>query len=624
MHNHKIYHHLRALSLLPFLLCPLFLFAQDLRVEPPNWWVGMADNSLQLLIKGEDAGAMMVKISKEGVSLDDTHEADSPNYLFVDLTITAEATPGTFTIELLDKTTGEVAHTYAYELKQREKDAREYEGFNSSDVICLITPDRFANGNPDNDIVATTKEQSIDRSVGFARHGGDLQGITQRLDYLEDMGFTAVWPSPVLENDMPNWSYHGYAITDYYAVDPRFGTLADYRQLANEARKRGIKLIMDQVVNHCGSGHWWMDDLPFTDWLNFQDDPQMTNHRRTTHQDPYASKEDTELMTSGWFVPTMPDLNQRNPFMSEYLIQNSIWWIEVLGLGGVRQDTYPYPDKDFLNSWTCRIMNEYPRFNIVGEEWSSNPNICAYWQAGKDNPDGYQSCLKSVMDFPLQIALMNALNEEESWGTGLVKLYEALANDFIYPDPQNIMVFPENHDMDRLATQLHGDKAKIKMALAYLLTVRGIPQLYYGSEVLINNDEAPGDHGVIRTDMPGGWPGDAVNAFTGEGLSADQREVQSFLKKLLNWRKATPVIATGKILHYGPGNGVYVYGRYNPSDRVVVIMNKNKEDVQVAPADYAELFGQRKSAKVITTDETIRLASGIKVPAMSALVLELE
>jgi glycosidase len=615
---------MRFSSFFLFLLSSFFLSAQDLRVEPPNWWVGMADNSLQLLIQGEDAGAMMVKISKEGVNLKNTHQADSPNYLFVNLSIDAGATPGTFAIELLDIGSGQLVYSYDYELKTREKSAREYEGFNSADVICLITPDRFANGNPDNDIVATTAERTIDRTGGFARHGGDLQGITDRLDYLEEMGFTAVWPSPVLENDMPQWSYHGYAITDYYEVDPRFGTLADYRRLADEGRKRGIKLIMDQVVNHCGSGHWWMDDLPFIDWLNHQGNPKMTNHRRTTHQDPYASKADTELMTSGWFVSTMPDLNQRNPFMAEYLIQNSIWWIEVLGLGGVRQDTYPYPDKDFLNAWTCRIMNEYPRFNIVGEEWSSNPNICAYWQAGKNNPDGYQSCLKSVMDFPLQVALMEALNEEETWSTGLIKLYEALANDFIYPDPQNIMVFPENHDMDRLATQLKGDKAKVKMALTYLLTVRGIPQLYYGSEVLLDNDSAPGDHGVIRGDMPGGWPGDKVNAFTGVGLSDDQREVQDHLKMLLNWRKQTPVIATGKTLHFGPRKGVYVFGRYNLSDRVVVIMNKNAEEVSVSVTDYAELLGDWKEAKVIGTGEKVRFADGIKVAGMSALVLEVE
>lgn len=609
---------------LPFLLFSLPpLLAQQVRVEPPNWWVGMADSSLQLLVQGADAGAMMVKMSKEGVDLVTTHKADSPNYLFVDLSISPEAEPGVFTLEFL-RPSGEVAYTYDYELKAREKPADDYQGFNSADVICLITPDRFANGDPTNDAVAGLREQAVDRSAGGARHGGDLKGITDHLDYLADMGFTAIWPSPVLENNMPAWSYHGYAITDYYAVDPRFGSLADYRRLADAGRKRGIKLIMDQVVNHCGSRHWWMEDLPFTDWLNYQSDPKMTTHRRTTHQDPYASKTDSELMTGGWFVSTMPDLNQRNPFLAEYLIQNSIWWVETLGLGGIRQDTYPYPDKTFLNAWTCRIMNEYPNFNIVGEEWSTNPNICAYWQAGKDNPDGYQSCLKSVMDFPLQAALMSALNEEETWGTGLVKLYEALANDFIYADPQSIMVFPENHDMDRLATQLGGDVAKIKMALTYLLTVRGIPQLYYGSEVLIDNDQAPGNHGIIRTDMPGGWPGDAVNAFTGAGLSAGQKEVQAYLKTLLNWRKQTPVIATGKTLHYGPREGVYVYTRYDHRQRVVVIINKNVEAVTVQPKDYAEAFGEATTGKRPGESETLNLTNGISVPGMTAVVIELE
>lgn len=578
----------------------------------------MQDSTVQLMVYGADAGKMQVTLAGNGVEITQHHSADSPNYLFVDLHVTSNAPAQT--VELRFTNDGEVVHTHDYPLLERQRPAEDLVGFDATDAIYLITPDRFANSKPGNDSVAGLQEGLVDRSAGFARHGGDLQGITDQLDYMAEMGFTAVWPSPVLENDMPAWSYHGYAITDYYRVDPRFGTLADYQSLADGARERGIKLIMDQVVNHCGSEHWWMADLPFEDWLNFQDDPQVTNHRRTVHQDPYAAEVDRELMIGGWFVSTMPDLNQRNPFLARYLIQNSIWWIETLGLGGVRQDTYPYPDADFMTDWTCRIMEEYPNFSIVGEEWSYEASTVAYWQRGKENPDGYQSCLSSVMDFPQQAALISALNEEEGWDTGLIKLYEALAKDFLYADPQAIMVFAENHDMDRLATQLKGDVPAIKMALTYLATVRGIPQFYYGSEVMLENDAAPGDHGIIRSDMPGGWAGDAASAFTGEGLTDDQREVQSHLKTLLRWRRSSEVIARGKTIHFAPQEGVYVYGRYDEEgNRVAVVMNKNESSVKLPTGRYRELFGSSTQAE--TLDGEIQdMADQLVVPAKAATV----
>ncbi|NJB86366.1 glycosidase [Lewinella marina] len=609
--------------ILTFCLLAAFLplLAQTYRVEPPNWWAGMQDTSLQLLIYGADAGSLELSVSGQGVVLLGTHRADSPNYLFADLSIRPEATAGT--VQLTFSRGGQTVATQDYELRPRERSPEAVQGFDASDVIYLITPDRFANGDPSNDVVDTLRETALDRTQGFARHGGDLQGITDHLDYIDSMGFTAIWPSPVLENDMPAWSYHGYAITDYYAVDPRFGTLADYRALADAARARGIKLIMDQVVNHSGSGHWWMDDLPFGNWLNFQDAPQITNHRRSIHQDPYAARVDAERMVGGWFVSTMPDLNQRNPFLARYLIQNSLWWIETLGLGGVRQDTYPYPDANFLTDWTCRIMQEYPNFSIVGEEWSYNPATVAYWQRGKDNPDGYISCLPSVMDFPLQASLISALKNDEGWDSGLIKLYEALANDFQYAEPRDIMVFAENHDMDRLATQLGGDVDHVKMALTYLLTVRGIPQLYYGSEVLLDNDEAPGDHGIIRSDMPGGWAGDAVNAFTGAGLSPGQREVQTHLRQLLQWRREHPVIATGQTLHFAPENGTYVYGRYNATERVVVVLNKNAEEVTLDPARYQELLKGVTTATGLD-GKVVDLSRGLAVPSKSAVVFVLQ
>ncbi|MBB4079904.1 glycosidase [Lewinella aquimaris] len=597
------------------------LTGQDLRVEPPNWWTGMQDSSLQLLIHATDLGSTELRVSGEGVELLATHTADSPNYLFADLIVRPGAPAGEVSLNFFRD--GQSVMTHAYRIMDRVRPAADVKGFDASDVIYLITPDRFANGDPENDVVAELRETTIDREKGFARHGGDLRGITDQLDYLDDMGFTAIWPSPVLENNMPQYSYHGYAITDYYAVDPRFGTLTDYKALADAARDRGIKLIMDQVVNHCGSGHWWMDDLPFDNWINYQGDPQITNHRRTTHQDPNAARVDAERMTGGWFVSSMPDLNQRNPFMAAYLIQNSLWWIETLGLGGVRQDTYPYPDPGFLADWTCRIMMEYPNFAIVGEEWSINPAVVAYWQRGKQNANGYTSCLPSVMDFPLQQALIEALTEEESWDQGLIKLYEALANDLVYSEPRNLMVFGENHDMDRLTTQLGGKVDRIKMALTYLLTIRGIPQLYYGSEVLLQNDAFPGDHGVIRTDMPGGWAGDPVSAFTGQGLTTDQREVQEYLRTLLNWRKTMPVIATGKTLHFAPENGTYVYGRYDADQRVLMVLNKSAEAVTLDSQRYGELIGPATRAVSIGGDAQ-PIAEGLSVPARSAAVFVLE
>ena len=594
--------------------------AQPSRVEPPNWWIGMEDTTLQLLIYGEGLGQARVTLPDSPVHITATRAGDSDNYLFVDLAIPRNLSAGPLTLYFARP--GQATVTYDYPLRVRERPATSYRGFTSADAIYLITPDRFASADPGNDKIDGLREASLDRAAAFARHGGDLRGITAHLDYIERMGFTAVWPSPVLENDMPAWSYHGYAITDYYRVDPRFGDLSDYRELADSARTRGLKLIMDQVVNHCGSGHWWMEDLPFADWLNFQDSLQVTNHRRTVHQDPYAAGVDRELMTGGWFVPTMPDLNQRNPYLANYLIQNSLWWIETLGLGGVRQDTYPYPDKDFMARWSCRIMREYPAFSIVGEEWSYNPALVAYWQRGHVNADGYASCLPSVMDFPLQAALIAALREPEGWDTGLIKLYEALANDFVYAQPQDLMIFAENHDMDRLATQVGGDVQLVKMALAVLTTMRGIPQFYYGSEVLLDNDSAPGDHGAIRADMPGGWPDDRVNAFTGENLTDDQRAVQQYLQQLLRWRRSQPALARGSTLHFAPREGVYVYGRLHEEARVMIVLNKTTVPAALDVQHYAELIGDATLG--IAPDGTpYPFAEGVTIPPRSALLLEL-
>jgi glycosidase len=607
------------------LLTLSFSFAQIDRVEPPNWWLGFKNSRLQLMVNGHGIGTTTPVINYKGVSLDSIHRADSPNYLFLDITITDNASPGI--MEIVFITTGGDEISYSYPLDDREMPSEEFSGFDSSDVIYLITPDRFANGNPKIDIASGLLDKKVDRKNDYSRHGGDIQGIINHLDYIAEMGFTAIWPTPLLINDMPETSYHGYAMTDFYRVDPRFGKLKDYILLSKKASEIGIKLIMDQVANHCGSYHWWMSDLPFRDWVNYQSEfeegseARVTNHRRTVNQDLYASEADKNLMDNGWFVPSMPDLNQKNPFMANYIIQNSIWWIETLKLGGIRQDTYPYSDKEFMSRWAGAIMQEYPKFNIVGEEWTYNPLLVRYWQQGVTNSDGYESNLKTTMDFPLQRALIEALNEEENWDSGLVKLYEGLANDFAYHDPSSILFFGDNHDMDRLFTQLNEDFVKIKMALAFIITAPRIPQIYYGTEVLLSNRDNPGDHGLIRSDFPGGWEKDNVNAFTGEGLTKEQKKMQDFTRKLLNFRKTSSAIHSGKTIHFAPKDGVYVIFRQNMDETVMLVLNKNDKPYTLNLKRYNEMELIGTGFIDLLTSEEIILQQELQLKDNAVLLL---
>ena len=600
-------------------------FAQLERVEPPNWWVGFQDNTLQLLVKHEGISAYTPEIDYPGVSITEVHKADSPNYLFIDLLIWPTAEAGT--LELTFKAKGKKKLKHAYELKSRTRSPEDHVGFDSSDVIYLITPDRFANGDPANDIVKGMKETKIDRKDDYARHGGDIKGITNHLDYIDEMGFTAIWSCPLLTNDMPRTSYHGYAITDLYEVDPRFGDLEDYVELSKQASERGMKIVMDQVANHCGSEHWWMKDLPFSDWVNYQkpfkegEKTTYSNHRRTSNQDLYASEIDRKEMADGWFTDSMPDLNQRNPFMAKYLTQNSIWWIETAELGGIRQDTYPYPDKEFMSDWAGAIMKEYPNFSIVGEEWSYNPLLVGYWQTGANNKDGYESNLRSSMDFPMQRQIVQALTEEESWDKGLVKLYEGLANDFHYPSPMDIMIFPDNHDMDRIHTQMGEDKILTQMDLACILVLPRIPQVYYGTEILMQNSAKPGDHGLIRTDFPGGWEGDPVNAFTGEGLTEDQKEMQAFMKALLQFRKESQAIHSGKTTHFAPKDGVYVLFRSLEEETVVLILNKNGSPISLDLERFREMNLEGKNLTNVISGESVAWKKELELRSRGALIL---
>ena len=596
------------------------LFAQSKieRVEPPNWWVDMKNPNLQLLVYGDNIGDLNPSIDYAGVELIQVRKVKSPNYLFLDLVIDETAQAGKFPITF--KHHDEVVATQSYTLFPREKGAAELQGFNNEDVMYLITPDRFANGDPTNDNVVGMREK-VDRTNKGGRHGGDIEGIRKSLDYLADMGFTSIWLNPLLENDMEVYSYHGYSTTDFYKVDPRFGSNEAYRQLSKEAKSKGIKLIMDMIVNHCGSFHWWMDDLPMDNWINQWQAYTGTNHKKTLLQDPYASELDKKIFTDGWFVETMPDMNQKNPLMGNYLIQNSIWWIEYLSLAGIRMDTYPYPDMDYMTEWTERVMAEYPNFNIVGEEWFGDPAIVSYWQKGKVNPNGYTSELPSLMDFPLQTAAVNALNDAESWGTGWIALYEALAKDFMYPAPNDLVVFPDNHDMTRIYSQLGEDYAKFKLANAFFLTTRGVPELYYGTEILMGSD---GDHGIIRSDFPGGWVGDKINGFTGEGLTDQQKEAQQWMKKLLNWRKTATAVHYGKLVHFLPKDGVYVYFRYDDNQKIMVILNKNSKPYTLDVDRFAEILDGVTTGKGVMSGQTFDMTKGLSLPEMGALILELK
>ncbi len=587
------------------------------RVEPPFWWTGFEHTELQLLVHASGIAEFTPSVSGGGVSIARVERGDSPNYLFVYLD-TANADAGTFEL-VFENGDDRIGHTY--ELRQRIAD--HVGTYDASDVIYLVTPDRFANGDPSNDDVDGYEDEA-DRDDDYGRHGGDIEGLRRHLDYVAAMGFTQLWLNPLLENAMEQWSYHGYAITDYYKVDPRFGSNESYREFVAEAKSKGIGVIMDMIANHSGSNHWWMDDLPTATWLNLPETREVTSHARTTNQDPYASDYDKARHADGWFVPTMPDLNQRDPLLADYLIQNSIWWIEYLGLSGIRQDTYPYPDKHFMAEWTRRIMQEYPDFNMVGEEWSASPNVTSYWQRGKQNADGYVSYLPGVFDFPLQIAFKDVLTADEPpWGSVWTPVYELLGHDYLYPEPMNLVIMPDNHDMSRIFTQVDEDEALWRMAMVFYATMRGIPQVYYGTEIQMSH---PGtdSHGAIRAEFPGGWDDHDANAFTGEGLTKKARAAQAFTRKLLNWRKETRVIHTGKFMHFTPVGNVYAYFRYDDDDTIMVVLNHGEDDVDLGLARFAERLQGATRARNVLDDKVVRLRKRIKVPARSALVLDIE
>lgn len=585
---------------------------RSLRVEPPFWWAGMEEPTLELMLHAERVADYEVRLDdRAGARLIKVEKADSPNYLFV--TIDLKNISGNSALEFILKHT-DAELSFEYAIKQRTAKSAARRGFDMRDSIYLITPDRFANGDTSNDSFEGMAEEGTDRTNGDARHGGDLKGIIDHIDYIEDLGFTQVWLNPVKENNEARTSYHGYAATDFYKIDPRYGSNADYAALSAALKARGMGLIMDVVPNHAGLNHWWTKDLPFQDWYTNGGHYEPNNHRRVTVRDPYAVEVDKLGFSDGWFWKTMPDLNQRNPHLARYLIQNFIWWIEYAGLSGLRVDTVSYPDPDFTTDWVSAVMREYPGFSIVGEEWSANPLIVSPWITKHGLPN--------MMDFPLHYALRQSFSASESQDIGA--LYEALYNDIVYPEPTRLVAFADNHDMDRVMTQYDGDVARVKLALAYLAAAPRIPQIYYGTEIGMQNDRAPDNHGVIRTDMPGGWAGDEKSVFTKKGLTETELELFRFVRSLMRWRKSSKAVHGGETRHYAPlhGSGHYVLTRRLGGCTVLLALNSGEQDLNLIDERYTQSFADHVAAwNVLERKELKR--SDMVVKPMGHLIVEI-
>ncbi|HLP65324.1 glycoside hydrolase family 13 protein [Flavobacterium sp.] len=603
------------------LLIANFSFAQVDRVEPPFWWSNMNLSEVQIMFYGKNIAQNDVTVSN-GIIIKSIQKTENPNYVFVTIdTKNTAAQDFVFTFKNKNK-----SFTQNYSLKARKENSRYRKSFDSSDLIYLIMSDRFANGNPNNDSNPNLFEKA-DRNNKDGRHGGDIEGIIKNLDYIKELGATAVWPTPLCEDNDERGSYHTYGQSDVYKIDPRFGTNEDYLRLSSELHKRGMKNIMDYVTNHWGYKHWMMSDLPTYDWIHQFPGYAQTNYRMASQFDSNASKKDFDLCMDGWFVKSMPDLNQSNPLVLNYLTQNAIWWIEYADLDGFRVDTYSYNDKTAIAKWTKSITDEYPNFNIVGEVWMYDQAQMAYWQ--KDSKIGaiqsFNSNLPSVMDFTLQDAIANGVfnEDKQEWRNGMVKVYENFNNDFLYPNIDNLLVFFENHDTNRLNEFYKNDFKKYQMAVALIATVRGIPQIYYGSEIGMAGSKNAGD-GDIRRDFPGGWNGDTNNAFTASGRTAEQQQFFDFSAKLFNWRKGKTVIHTGKTTHYVPDNNVYVYFRYNEKESVMVIVNNNPEKQTVKTARFNENIQKYTSGKEVISGKSLNVKNDIEIDGKSVLILELK
>ncbi|MEH6704606.1 MAG: glycoside hydrolase family 13 protein [Galbibacter orientalis] len=600
-----------------FVFLSVSLQAQIKKIEPPFWWSGMQKTELQLMVYGDNISSLTPEI--DGLEIKEVKKTENPNYLFVTIE-TENASAKNYTINF--KKGKKIVDSKEYALKSRRENSANRKGFDSSDMIYLVMPDRFANGDPTNDSNSALTEKANREEQG-GRHGGDIDGIIQHLDYIENLGATAIWSTPLCEDNDAKYSYHTYAQSDVYKIDARYGTNEDYKKLGSELHKREMKLIMDYVVNHWGVEHWMIKDLPTYDWIHQFPGYAQTNYRMSTQMDPNASEIDYKMCMDGWFVKTMPDLNQQNPLVLNYLIQNAIWWIEYANLDGFRVDTYSYNDKEGVATWTKAIMDEYPNFNIVGEIWLHDQAQIAYWQ--KDSKVGaiqnYNTHLPSVMDFTLHDAVTSVFNEENpSWDKGTIQLYENFVNDFLYPDIDNILVFAENHDTGRI-NQIYENIEDYKLVMTLMATVRGIPQLYYGSEIGMKGDKGKGD-GDIRRDFPGGWEGDSNNAFLSSGRTATQNEYFNFTSKLFNWRKNKKVIHSGKTTQYLPENEVYVYFRSNENQTVMVVVNNSSENRSLDLSRFKENLKEAKQGKDIISEKNFSLEEKLEIAGKTSYIIE--
>ena len=589
----------------------------ELKVEPSFWWTNMKNPELQIMLYGKDISKSEVSINYPGVSILEKKLTDNPNYIFLYININENAKAGIFNIELKN---GKKKKTVKYELKERTTNSANRVSFSEKDNVYLIMPDRFANGNPLNDS-AKGYHQGVNRSNLSFRQGGDIEGMIQKMPYLADLGITALWTTPLFDNNDTQYSYHHYAATDYYKIDPRLGKNEDYLRLSQAAAGHGIKLIIDIVPNHCGGNHWWMKDLPASDWINVWDTYTSSNYRMTAWTDPHASKADRYRLTNGWFAPNMPDLNLSNPLLFDYLKQAYIFWIEYAQIAGIRVDTYPYNDINTAAAFIQSFRDEYPNMNVVGECWVKTPAETAYYQSGNNNKDGFDSRLQSVMDFMLKDKLQEAFNETESWDNGTAKFYSHFAQDFVYPNTNMIMNFVDNHDIDRLSLAVKNDVQKYEMALAMLMTVRGYPQIYYGTEIMLEG--IPGDYQGHRFNFPGGWADDKRNAFTPEGRTAEENEVFDYLKKLLHYRKNNAVLQNGKMTQFIPENGMYVFFRHNDEKTVMVICNNNAGESVLYTNRFAEIMQGFVSGTDIISGKTVDTLNPVSIPGKTVRILEL-
>jgi len=601
------------------------------RLDPTDWYVGMKNPQLQLMVYGDNIGDANVTTNYGGAKIDSLVKLDSPNYLLIYMNL-KEAKAGTMTLNFKFKGgKGKKTLDVKYQLKDREMAGEKRIGFSNADVLYMLMPDRFASGKKNNDQIEGMNTYKVDRSQPSLRHGGDLEGIRQHLDYFTDLGVTALWFTPVLENNSPDdngfSTYHGYATTDYYKVDPRFGSNEEYRKLVDEAHSKGLKVVMDMIFNHCGFDHPWVKDMPTKDWFNtpewLEGDKSkflQTSYKLTPVVDPYASKIDLHETVDGWFVPTMPDLNQRNEHLMTYLIQNSIWWIETVGIDGIRMDTYPYADKHGMARWMKTLDEEYPNYNVVGETWVTEPAYTASWQ--KDSKLAKEnSYLKTVMDFSFYDKINLAKKEEtDDWWEGYNRIYNSLVYDYLYPNPSSVMAFIENHDTDRFLGN-GKDTLALKQALALLLTMNRTPQLYYGTEILMNGTKEVTD-GNVRKDFPGGFEGDGHNAFTAEGRTKAENSMYNWTRRLLHWRQGNDVIAKGRQTQFIPIKGVYVVARQLNGKSVMTIINGRKSENTLDIKRYAEIIGDSQKAKNILNGRSVSLTDDIKLKPREVMVIE--